>query len=335
MDHDASKRKETVPQWMVIDPYAKEGEHTFESPGLALLYAASVARSDRPTFVVDPAGADVVVMVVDPRVTLQAVRHLTGPHSGGPSMPSDPAEASVQALAGARLFYALYHDADLVMYGGHRDRSGKAVAFNKAYTSAQNAFLPEGERGKPIRDVDGFRHDGAHMVTVAPSGIPTTPPPSFHTCDEKAGAVIVGLGDVTRCGCGMDMPNVRGVLNAPDVQIAPHVHTSQTGVGFDSTCEGCRQIENARRPTPFDADGVAAYRKGYDDAERELGDRVPTDVIRSLVAQGRREAAEAIREQARMFGVESKTEGEPGTMLSFVVAAQLAEGTTGVQDGTS
>lgn len=172
------QRWASIPVWTVTDPYTRT-DHTFEQPANVLLYALENARSDRPTIIRRPGGGQqFIVMAEDPRVTLQAVRHLTGP----------------------------------------------------------------------------VGIDGNQFVLV-------------DRVDE--------------------------------------------------------------------ADAVAAYRKGYADAERELGDRVPIDVIRSLIAQGRREAAEAIREQARMFGVQSKTEGEPGTMLSFIVAAQLAEGTTGVQDGTS
>lgn len=65
-------------------------------------------------------------------------------------------------------------------------------------------------------------------------------------------------------------------------------------------------------------------------AIREPVPVAPDDALR-LVAQGRRAAAESIRQQARYFGVE----GQQGTMLSVEVAAQLAEGATGVKGGGS
>jgi len=245
-DHpQASDQAKQPPMWgTVTDPYARQ-EHTFESAALALVAAAEMARSDRPTVVMPPTGkAAVVVMLVDERVTLQAVRHLSGPPVDEQAPVRMSPDSSLQALAGARLFYALYHDAEAVRWltgGRPKDDAarGKVTAFNKAYMSAQAAFLPPELR--------------------------------------------------------------RGLV---DDEPAEH-----------------------ERP-----DLVEAYRKGRQDEAEAIakGPGVPLGAAMSLVQQGRREAAEAIRQQARYFGAEGKSEGEQGTMLSFEVAAQLAEGTTGV-----
>lgn len=200
--------------WMVQDPYGRI-DHMFERQDLAMSYAGSVSRSDRPTIVTDPDGVQVLVLRVDPRVTVQAVRNLTGPATR-PTLPPEPAEASVQALAGARLFFALYHHPKIYPELLGKDGPLSNLGFMKAYTSAQRAFLPD---EYPSRKAEVYRAD-----------------------DEML-------------------------------------------------------IEQGRR-------------------------------------EGRRQAAEAIRQQARMFtGDRVVVEGEPGTMLSFEVAAQLAEGTTGVKEG--
>lgn len=131
------------------------------------------------------------------------------------------------------------------------DPSGFEITpeFASQFVRDVEATMPaSGPSGMPSGKLIGPPH--AHIDGPCGPECYEPSPPTSHTCDEKAGAVIVGLGDVERCGCGMSsMPNVRGVLNVPGVRIA-HVHTSQTGVGFDPTCEGCRQIENARRSAP-------------------------------------------------------------------------------------
>lgn len=217
-DHPrGSAQPKRATDWTVLDPYARES-HVFVSLRLALSYAAEVARSDRPTIVRCPepfapgAPRDLIVMRADPNVTLQAVRALYGPAvawEGAPE-PVGPPESSVQALAGARLFYALYHDMEAVMWLHGRSDRGKVTAFTKAYRAATAAFLLGSESGE----------DG-----------------------EPAAAV-------------------------------------------------------------------------------------PTDVALRLVAQGRREAAEAIRSQAHMFYA---SDPGPEVLAATDTAARLAEGSTGVQ----
>lgn len=154
--------RKAPPQWHVTDPYART-EHTFEDLASLLLYAVEVARIDRPTVITDEVGDRYVVMREDPRVTLQAVRYITGPDSGRPVPPAEPAESSVQALAGARLFYCLYHDVEAVKWLTGRGDPGKGRAFMKAYMSAQAAFLPpEMRRRGIVEDDNPYRFESQH-----------------------------------------------------------------------------------------------------------------------------------------------------------------------------
>lgn len=63
--------------WTVTDPYGGE-THVFTSDVPALAYAVETARSDRATLVTAPDGVQTLVLRVDPRVQIQAVRPLTG-----------------------------------------------------------------------------------------------------------------------------------------------------------------------------------------------------------------------------------------------------------------
>jgi hypothetical protein len=63
--------------WTVNDPY--EGSpRTFTGREAALAYAHGTARSDRATLVTAPDGEQTLILRVDPRVQIQAVRPLTG-----------------------------------------------------------------------------------------------------------------------------------------------------------------------------------------------------------------------------------------------------------------
>lgn len=68
---------EPVGDWTVTDPYGGE-VHTFTQDVPALAYAVHVARTDRATVITAPGGEQTLVLRVDPRVTIQAVRPLTG-----------------------------------------------------------------------------------------------------------------------------------------------------------------------------------------------------------------------------------------------------------------
>jgi hypothetical protein len=178
---DQGKRPES---WMVQDPYGRI-DHVFERPDLAMAYAGSVSRSDRPTIVTDPEGVQVLVLRVDPRVTVQAVRNLTGPapECSGPDCPTCRSlaeqprpEASVQALAGARLFFALYHHPKIYPELLGKDGPLSNTGFMKAYTSAQRAFLPDeaqaSRQSKVYRDDDEMlieqgRREGRHQAAEA------------------------------------------------------------------------------------------------------------------------------------------------------------------------
>lgn len=160
--------------WTVTDPYAGT-RHDFETSEQAMAHAASVSRSDRATVVTDPESVRVVVMRVDPRVTLQAVRNLTGP-AVRPVQPPEPAESSLQALAGARLFYALYHhpEAKTLLTSGPLSSTG----FVKAYIGAQRAFLPA--------EVSATYEDLAEPVVSAPE------PTSVQEYRNAQGAFVPG-----------------------------------------------------------------------------------------------------------------------------------------------
>lgn len=67
----------TAEDWVVRDGYGGQ-VHVFAAAPAALAYAHEVARSDRPTIVVAPDGTQTLVIRVDPRVQIQAVRPLTG-----------------------------------------------------------------------------------------------------------------------------------------------------------------------------------------------------------------------------------------------------------------
>lgn len=297
-DRSRPEIKKRPEVWTVTDPYAGT-RHDFETSEQAMAHAASVSRSDRATVVTDPESVRVVVMRVDPRVTLQAVRNLTGP-AVRPVQPPEPVELSLQALAGARLFYALYHDEDLVMWAGdQRARGGKAVAFNKAYVSAQNAFLPDGRRqGEPVRDANGLRHDGVSIVKVAPTDPADAAPapdmaPVTARC-VRCGRQLLKDGLWTWCEC---VPAGRDAVQVP-TSPRPVVSAVQAPRLFYAPLPG------ETFPGPAEA-----YRKG------------------------RTDAADAIRQQARMYAEARGDEG--GTLIDAEEAARLAEGSIGAQAATS
>jgi hypothetical protein len=234
---DQPKRPDT---WVVDDPYART-PHAFERPDLAMAYAASVSRSDRPTIVTDPEGVQVLVLRVDPRVTVQAVRNLTGPATR-PTLPPEPAEASVQALAGARLFFALYHHPKIYPELLGKDGPLSNTGFMKAYMSAQRAFLPDDAQAS--RKASVYRDDDDMLIAQG----------------RREGA---------------ELP------------------------------EGWYQRDGVQEPL----------------ADLEL----------ACIQKGRREAAEAIRQQARMFA--SNPGDEERGMVDVETAARLAEGSTGVKAG--
>jgi hypothetical protein len=68
---------EPIGDWTVTDPY-DAAVHTFTVDVSALAYAVRTARTDRATFITAPDGVQTLVLRVDPRVTIQAVRPLTG-----------------------------------------------------------------------------------------------------------------------------------------------------------------------------------------------------------------------------------------------------------------
>lgn len=63
--------------WRVTDAYGGT-DHTFTVDVSALAYAVHSARSDRATLITAPDGVQTLVLRVDPRVQIQAVRPLTG-----------------------------------------------------------------------------------------------------------------------------------------------------------------------------------------------------------------------------------------------------------------
>lgn len=65
-----------VGDWTVTDPSSGD-VHTFTSDLPALAYAVRTARSDRATLITAPDGVQTLVLRVDPRVQIQAVRPLT------------------------------------------------------------------------------------------------------------------------------------------------------------------------------------------------------------------------------------------------------------------
>lgn len=67
---------EPVGDWRVTDPYGPD--HVFTSDVPAFAYAIHNCRTDRATLITAPDRAQYLVMRVDPRVTIQAVRPLTG-----------------------------------------------------------------------------------------------------------------------------------------------------------------------------------------------------------------------------------------------------------------
>jgi hypothetical protein len=68
---------EPVGDWTVTDPYGGQ-THIFTSDVPAFAYAVHTARSDRATLITAPDGVQTLVLRVDPRVQIQAVRPLTG-----------------------------------------------------------------------------------------------------------------------------------------------------------------------------------------------------------------------------------------------------------------
>lgn len=62
--------------WLVVDGYGQTG--TFVDKGDACAYAVRNAWADRPTIVTAPDGEQTLVLRVDPKVEIHAVRRLTG-----------------------------------------------------------------------------------------------------------------------------------------------------------------------------------------------------------------------------------------------------------------
>lgn len=68
---------EPIGDWTVTDPYDGR-DRVFTSDVPAFAYALHHCRSDRATLITAPDGVQTLVLRVDPRVTIQAVRPLTG-----------------------------------------------------------------------------------------------------------------------------------------------------------------------------------------------------------------------------------------------------------------
>jgi hypothetical protein len=68
---------EPVGDWIVTDPHGGD-DHVFTSDVPAFAFAVYNARSDRATLITAPYGEQTLVLRVDPRVQIQAVRPLTG-----------------------------------------------------------------------------------------------------------------------------------------------------------------------------------------------------------------------------------------------------------------
>lgn len=275
-------------QWTVTDPYART-DHTFELAESALLYAVDNARPDRPTVIRRPGGqARFILMAEDPRVTLQAVRNLTGPATR-PTMPPEPAEASVQALAGARLFYALYYHPRIYPELMGKDGPLSGVGFMKAYMSAQRAFLPD----EGARLPEGwYQRDGVQEPLA----------------DLESRCIQQGREEAAEAI--MERARVNGIENVPE--------------GMSLSWQAAAALAAGR---PVELNTTPGQRGAA------LIERLPDEARDNLIAQGRREAAEAIRSQARMFGVTDVPEGMSAGMMSWQAAAALAEGSTGVQNG--
>jgi hypothetical protein len=62
--------------WTVNDPYGG-APRVFTGREAALAYAHGTARSDQATLVTAPDGEQILILRVDPRVQIQAVRPLT------------------------------------------------------------------------------------------------------------------------------------------------------------------------------------------------------------------------------------------------------------------
>lgn len=290
---DAGQVDHGYVNWTVTDPYAGT-DHHFEDARNALMYAVDTARPDRATVIRRPGGEQRFILIAeDAQVVVQAVRQLSGGMRDTPP-PVERPGASVQELAGARLFYCLYHDKDLVLWAGDNARGGKAMGFNKAYVSAQNAFLPSRRRGdEPIRDGRKYRTDGDSVVTVAPSVDPVWAPPSPAVPDGRR-----------------------------DGTVQPAVAAMLMREGRREAADAVAALFAGRRAADY-----AEILDAINGPNPDLTIAFSTDLASLLVAQGRREAAEAIRSQARSFV------GPDQATAAMELAARLAEGSTGVKDG--
>jgi hypothetical protein len=142
---NAGERSNRPEVWTVQDGYGQSA-HAFERPESVMVYAVSMCRTDRPAIVTAPDGTQVLVMRVDGRVALQTVRALADA-AFRPTVPPERAEASVQALAGARLFYALYHHPRIYPELIGKDGPLSNLGFMNAYMAAQRAFLDPTDKG--------------------------------------------------------------------------------------------------------------------------------------------------------------------------------------------